>query len=342
MKSSIESLSQPISEDMPSGENPEYDPQFLEMVELYEAKEKSGASVSDDPQADGGPDWKGVENRAQGLLETSRDLRVLVYAAIASIHTKGVMEFQQHLELLKIYLQDFWDSVHPQLDPEDDNDPMLRLNTLDLFNDRSRVGMGLEHVKLVEQRGLGQFGVREVEISQGRETPAKDEEVSDINLIRQVFASSEPEHLDDLHNAVKGSLALLKEIDAVWMEKTGDPAGPGFEVANEGLKKMAHVLDEFAPAPSDSGQAEDGSPAAAAGGEVAAPLSGTVNSRADVIRALDRICEYYVGNEPSSPVPILLRRAQRLVEKSFMEILEDMAPDGVQQAKLVSGNVDEN
>jgi type VI secretion system protein ImpA len=39
-------------------------------------------------------------------------------------------------------------------------------------------------------------------------------------------------------------------------------------------------------------------------------------------------------------VPLLLRRAQRLVEKSFMEILEDMVPDGVSQAKIVSGKSD--
>jgi len=341
MNSPIESLSQPISEEMPSGENPEYDPQFLEMVELYEAKAKAGASVSDDPQADSGPDWKGVEKRARGLLEQTRDLRVVVYAAIASIHTSGLIEFQQNLELLKIYLRDFWDSVHPQLDPEDDNDPLLRLNTLDLFNDRGRVEMGLERVKLVEQRGLGQFGVREVEIAQGRETPAEGEEVADLNLIRQVFASADPEHLAGLQEATNGSLALLGEIDEVWKEKTGDPAGPGFEAANEGLKKVAHVLEEFGPAPPAAEAADAGSAGAVAGGEAAAPLSGSVSSRADVVRALDRICEYYVANEPSSPVPILLRRAQRLVEKSFMEILEDMAPDGVQQAKVVSGNVDE-
>jgi type VI secretion system protein ImpA len=32
-----------------------------------------------------------------------------------------------------------------------------------------------------------------------------------------------------------------------------------------------------------------------------------------------------------------LDRAKRLVSKSFMEVLEDLAPDGVGQAKLVSG-----
>jgi type VI secretion system protein ImpA len=57
-----------------------------------------------------------------------------------------------------------------------------------------------------------------------------------------------------------------------------------------------------------------------------------------VIQAIDRICEYYTANEPSSPVPLLLRRAQGLVAKSFYEILEDMIPDSVAQAQIIGGD----
>ena len=41
MSLSIESLIQPISEDMPSGENLEYDPEYLEMENLFQAKSES-------------------------------------------------------------------------------------------------------------------------------------------------------------------------------------------------------------------------------------------------------------------------------------------------------------
>ena len=46
---------------------------------------------------------------------------------------------------------------------------------------------------------------------------------------------------------------------------------------------------------------------------------------------IDEICSYYAQYEPSSPVPLLLQRARRLVNKSFVEILEDLAPDGLNQ-----------
>ena len=66
--------------------------------------------------------------------------------------------------------------------------------------------------------------------------------------------------------------------------------------------------------------------------------SPKTNTREDVIRALDKACRYYESHEPSSPVPLLLKRAKRLVAKDFMEILRDLAPEGVSQAEKISGS----
>ena len=66
-------------------------------------------------------------------------------------------------------------------------------------------------------------------------------------------------------------------------------------------------------------------------------ISGTITSRADVVRTIDLICDYYARNEPSSPVPILLRRAKRLVDKGFMDIVRDLTPGGVTEAETFAG-----
>jgi type VI secretion system protein ImpA len=84
---------------------------------------------------------------------------------------------------------------------------------------------------------------------------------------------------------------------------------------------------------------------AAAGGVEAAPAGavpaagggGDVTSRADVARTLDRLCEYYRVHEPSSPIPLLLQRAKRLVDKDFLSILRDLAPSGVAEAESLGG-----
>ncbi|WP_205746852.1 hypothetical protein [Duganella callida] len=56
---------------------------------------------------------------------------------------------------------------------------------------------------------------------------------------------------------------------------------------------------------------------------------------------LDKLIGYYEKHEPSSPLPLLLLRARRLVPKSFLEIIEDMAPDGMHQIAVLRGPQDE-
>lgn len=343
---SIEELSKPVSEENPAGDNLEYDAQFMELVNLFEAKPKAGASV-EDADGDSGPDWKGIEKLAGQLSSKTRDLRIQVYAAIAAIHTSGLPALRDNLQVIKIYLADFWDSVHPQLDPDDDNDPMLRANTLEILNEYALISIGLENVKLVELRGLGVFTPRTVALAEGKETPNEGEDVPDVNLIRQAFASAEADEMTEVQTAVSDIRTLFDEINGVWIEKSGDAAGLMLGNATKAMTRIEHILAEYAPGGGGGGDVGGDVDVAGAGaGESpqaggAAPvqtISGTVNSRSDVVKALDRVCDYYSAHEPSSPIPLLLRRAQRLVEKSFMEILEDMAPDGVTAAKMVSGD----
>jgi len=77
--------------------------------------------------------------------------------------------------------------------------------------------------------------------------------------------------------------------------------------------------------------------AGAAQAGASAPMTGAITSRADVVRALDKICDYFAQNEPSSPIPLLLQRAKRLVSKSFVEIVQDLAPDGIAQVDTIRG-----
>jgi type VI secretion system protein ImpA len=56
---------------------------------------------------------------------------------------------------------------------------------------------------------------------------------------------------------------------------------------------------------------------------------------------MDAICGYYRDNEPSSPVPILITRAKKMVNRTFLEIVRDMTPSGVHEIDVFVGP-DEN
>ena len=64
---------------------------------------------------------------------------------------------------------------------------------------------------------------------------------------------------------------------------------------------------------------------------------GVIKSREDAIRALDAVAEFFRRNEPSSPVPLFCDRAKRLVSKDFLEVLADIAPEALAQARAAGG-----
>lgn len=81
------------------------------------------------------------------------------------------------------------------------------------------------------------------------------------------------------------------------------------------------------------------------GGEVASDTAvssaskgtgvGRVDSREDVMRALDAISDYYQRREPSSPIPVALRRVRGWIGLDFMAIIKDIAPNSVADAGTV-------
>ena len=64
---------------------------------------------------------------------------------------------------------------------------------------------------------------------------------------------------------------------------------------------------------------------------------GAVHSRDEALRALEAVADFFRRHEPSSPVPLFIERASRLVSKSFIEALADIVPDAVSQARSAAG-----
>src|SRR5690348_894093 len=82
--------------------------------------------------------------------------------------------------------------------------------------------------------------------------------------------------------------------------------------------------------------------AGAEGAAVGAAFAvGGIASRQDAIRALDAVAEYFRRNEPSSPIPLFVDRAKRLVAKDFLEVLADIAPDALSVARSAGGLKDQ-
>ena len=69
-------------------------------------------------------------------------------------------------------------------------------------------------------------------------------------------------------------------------------------------------------------------------------LPDRIGSREEVVKCLDLVVAFYDRTEPSSPIPHLVRRVRRMVHMDFLELMEDLAPSGLKEFRLVAGVVD--
>lgn len=335
----VEELLSPLSDDAPCGPDLEYDPAFLALEEASRGKpeQQFGDTVIPAEQ----PDWRAVFEQARALAERTRDLRVAVLLARAGARQHGVTAYASALALIAGLLERHWEHAYPLLDADDNNDPTMRLNALAPLVDPS---FGLADLRAAPVGGgRSQLTVRQIELAAGKAQPGSSESVPSPEGVQQA--------LKDAEGQTPGTLAALKQtgdemarIEAVLIDKVGGSQGPELRP----LRVLAQCLSSAAAqavaaegeAAAESANAAGGDAGTAATGGSAVAV-GALRSREDVSRTLDRVCEWIERNEPSNPAPLLIRRAQRLMGKNFMDIIRDLASDGLGQVERIAGSPDQ-
>jgi type VI secretion system protein ImpA len=184
-------------------------------------------------------------------------------------------------------------------------------------------------------------------IASGEIAPPTGVEPPKAAAIDGAFTECPVPTLQATAEALRASLASLAAIEAFVGEKVGASNGTNFAKLTDVLRTADKIMATrlarrgVATEPAaDGGAADgaDGSHDAARGGQGGGPsISGEINSREDVIRVLDKIVSYYQRVEPSSPIPLLIQRSKRLVSASFLDIVRDIAPDGLTQVENLRG-----
>ncbi len=348
----VEELLQAISPASPCGENLEYDVAFGELERAVQGKPEQQFGDKVIPGEE--PDWADVKRQSLALLRRTMDLRVAVALARAAVRIEGLAAFSDALAVIRGYAERYWDAFHPQLDPEDDNDPTLRVNTLCSLCDAASTLLPLKRAPLVSSPRVGRFGLYHLAIAKGEIPPSSDlDSPVDKAIIEGAFFEADPAQLRATHDALVAAVDHVRALEERFTDQVGvSRAGsltPLADVLRDAERVLAEQLSRRGLSDSDLAAAGEPSVAEAeheqtSAGEgavkAAAPVmvvEGEIRSRQDVVRMLEKICEYYERSEPSSPVPLLLRRAKRLASMSFLEVLRELAPDGVTQAESIGG-----
>lgn len=331
---SMAALLAPVSDALPCGEDLEYDAAFsaLEVAARFKPEQQFGDSVI--PAVE--PDWRSVAEQALDLLRRTKDLRVAILLLRACTRLQGLAGFSLGLQLLTSLLETYWDSVHPQLDPDDDNDPTMRLNAIAPLVDPEMALRDLHDARVGTARTLGVILVRDIEQAFGRLSPKDGQSgytTAQIEGAISEMRASDPHALD-------AGAGLRDQIDQL---KTllDHRVGGGQQLDLKSLRDIATLLRQTcSSATVEPEVGAEGQGASGSGSEASGPAgggSGQVRSRQDAISTLDRVIAYLEQTEPGNPAPLLIKRAQRLIGVSFLEIMSDLAPEALGSIENITG-----
>ncbi|MFC1794844.1 ImpA family type VI secretion system protein [Planctomycetota bacterium] len=151
------------------------------------------------------------------------------------------------------------------------------------------------------------------------------------------FQDTATDELEEISQATDEALGHLAGITTAFSTSADQGQSPDLGGFQAVLGRIHKCVQEYLAKRGLGGVV----PAAAADGAEAqkggVSLTGEINSPKEALLAIEKVCQYFDRNEPSSPVPLLLRRAQKLVSKNFLEVVQDVCPDALSQIQMLGG-----
>lgn len=332
----IERLCAPVSPDAPCGTDLEYDPDFLSLEKALQGKpeQQFGETIV----AAQAPDWREVLGLSEGLLARTKDLRIAVTLLRACTRMTGFTAYCQGLTLIQQLCEMYWEEVFPALDADYNNDPAMRMNALSSLAHIDAGLLDLREAVIAKSRG-NLLLVKDIEIALGLAPAIADaspmSEADVVSLLRD--AAREDDTLLDLLINTK---AQANALQSFLNEKVGSDQAADLKPVRDLLTAVAKVAtivrgtDEINP--DEQREAGDRSDPTSSGATQTRAV-GDLRSREDAVRALNRVCEYLERNEPTNPAQLFIKRAQKLMTMSFVDIIQELVPDSMSQVETLTG-----
>ncbi|MCW7539706.1 type VI secretion system protein TssA [Aquabacterium sp. A7-Y] len=323
----------PLEGSEPGGPNLEYDADFITLMAAAAGKPESLFGPAQPP------DWLEVHTLAETLMPRTRDLRVAVMWGRAAVALRGIDELPATLRLLAGLLETCWDHLHPQPDPED-VDAFVRLGQFtDLDTAKGLLG-DLRHAILTNDRRLPSLRLRDIEVALDHLPARESDEPLTSEQIRRAFAElpEVAQHLAQRVAEAEGALNALRDV----MTRRFGAAQP---VQFKGLRQMLALLRSLLPPPVTAAGVQvpapdEASPVAPTPRPMtteSSPHALSIETRADALRALRQVRAFLERTEPTNPAQLMLRRAERVIDKDFFELVREIAPGGLADAARILG-----
>jgi type VI secretion system protein ImpA len=280
--------------------------------------------------------WAVVLNQATELLRVNKHLRVAVYLCDAAMRRQRLEGLARSLGVIRKICETYWDDFHPLAAAP--GGKQARVNILSGLGGNSFLA-GLRNMPFVDGEPGATLKAYEASTGAG---PGDD--AAARNFARSVLVHHPKEQLDAAlllaDEAADHVHWISTRIDSEYSPDGDVDCGEFLSGIDGKLTRMIEtirqVLRHATGAPADAAPAAAGG--ATAAGIAAAPVDTGGFSKERIRPMLDQIIDYYRDHEPSSPVPLLLLRAKRLMDLSFIDLVNDtVGDDAVRKAQQILG-----
>ncbi len=307
----LESLLEPLPGDNPCGPDLEYTPpwdqKWGDLQTKSEGDKRDGEAIP--------PRYPEVENLAMEMAGQWKHLRIAVILAETASQLEGWNGFREGLSLVRQWLERYWETLHPRGENDAENRE-FRGPLVEALNGAPLL-VKLRNVPIAESMG-GKFGIGPLErLGEGERS---DEARMAVGAMERTPIER---HVAN-YEALKGALVEADALEAIFDERYGYGRGINLADLRALLKAGVKALKPFAEPEQAIEEPAEGE-AAGSGVSGTGVRAGGIQSRQSAIAQLDSVIQWFEKNEPSSPIPYLLKRAQRCVGMNFMLLLDELA-----------------
>ncbi len=343
----IDALSRPISEEQPAGPDLEY----ADVAELDRFSAGTPGTIDPSTQELVGaeePNWRKVAEQATEILGKTKDLRVAAWLTRAELANRGLPGLSDGLKLIATLVENFWETVYPPLDRDEGDDPIERLNVLaNLSPDPGSASAEamvrtLRGTVICESREVGRFTVRDLDYMLGRMSPPAGQTAPSAGLLAAAWKTGDPAANQEKRDGIAIGTAAIQAIVKLFNDHSGQR--PSLDLLQQTIKRVGEFYaQQDAEAAAEAGdglaEGEDGADevGGASGGAGKTPRSGGLASRADAVRILQQVATFLRKSEPSSPAPMFVDRAIKLLQMDFNAIVKELMPDSKDRIEMLGG-----
>jgi type VI secretion system protein ImpA len=321
-----EGLLNPIPGDNPSGKTLRYDPVYDKIRE---------ARREDDVLPQG--EWSVAVKKAdfplviklatEALSTKSKDLQLAAWLTEAILFRDHVPGLREGLDLLRGFMETFWDTLYPEID---DGDLEFRAAPLGWVGSKLDVAVRrlpltknkLDYFKYQESRRVGYEGDAVTEDKAAARATAVAEKKCTAEEFDEAVRATGDAYYEKLAANLVAALESLQLIETLCDEKFGReaPSYANLRTALEELQDMVkqyhkpaeEVTEDAAEAPSEEAVEEASTPAGS-GAPAGKKKSVTAEpaDRDDAMQRLTVVAHFLRHENPLNPIPYLLLRAMR-------------------------------